>query len=138
MQGAIYPDVIESGYGSAAVIKSHHNVGALPEHMDFQAIIEPLRMLFKDEVRQLGRELGLPEHLVMRQPFSGPGLAIRILGEVTRDKLDILREVDFIFRDEIAKANLAGTMDQYFAVLMKGRRLEIRRVSFALRRVSWR
>ena len=116
-QGPIYPDVIESGTGNAAVIKSHHNVGGLPDHVDFREIIEPLRLLFKDEVRQLGRELGLPEYLVMRQPFPGPGLAIRVIGEITREKLDILREADFIFRDEIAKAHLEGSMNQYFAVL---------------------
>ena len=116
-QGTIYPDVIESGTGDAAVIKSHHNVGGLPDYVDFKEIIEPLRMLFKDEVRQLGRELGLPEYLVMRQPFPGPGLAIRAIGEVTKDKLDTLRLADFIFRDEIAKAHLEGTMNQYFAVL---------------------
>ena len=117
VQGTIYPDVIESGAGNAAVIKSHHNVGGLPDYVDFKEIIEPLRMLFKDEVRQLGRELGLPEYLVMRQPFPGPGLAIRVLGEITKEKLDTLRLADFIFRDEIAKANLEGAMNQYFAVL---------------------
>ena len=116
-QGTIYPDVIESGLGNAAVIKSHHNVGGLPDYVDFKEIIEPLRLLFKDEVRQLGRELGLPEYLVSRQPFPGPGLAIRVIGEITKEKLDILREADFIFRDEIARAHLEGTMNQYFAVL---------------------
>ena len=117
VQCTIYPDVIESGAGNAAVIKSHHNVGGLPDYVDFKEIIEPLRMLFKDEVRQLGRELGLPEYLVMRQPFPGPGLAIRCLGDITKEKLDMLRLADFIFRDEIAKAGLEGTMNQYFAVL---------------------
>lgn len=117
VQGTIYPDVIESGTDVAAVIKSHHNVGGLPDFVDFREIIEPLRLLFKDEVRALGRELGLPEYLVMRQPFPGPGLAIRVIGEVTEEKLAILREADFIFRDEIAKAKLEGTMSQYFAVL---------------------
>ncbi len=119
-QGTIYPDVIESGGGGksgAAVIKSHHNVGGLPDYVDFKEIIEPLRLLFKDEVRQLGRELGLPEYLVMRQPFPGPGLGIRVIGEITKDKLDIVRKADFIFRDEIAKAHLEGTMSQYFAAL---------------------
>lgn len=117
VQGTIYPDVIESGTGDAAVIKSHHNVGGLPDYVDFKEIIEPLRMLFKDEVRQLGRELGLPEYLVNRQPFPGPGLAIRVIGDITREKLDMLRLADFIFRDEVAKAHLEGSMDQYFAVL---------------------
>lgn len=117
VQGTIYPDVIESGAGDAAIIKSHHNVGGLPENIDFKEIIEPLRLLFKDEVRQLGRELELPEYLVSRQPFPGPGLAIRIIGDVTKEKLDLLREADFIFRDEIAKAGLESTMNQYFAVL---------------------
>ena len=117
VQGTIYPDVIESGLGNSAVIKSHHNVGGLPDYVDFREIIEPLRMLFKDEVRQLGRELGLPEYLVMRQPFPGPGLAIRVIGDITKDKLDLLREADFIFRDEIAKAGFDRSMNQYFAVL---------------------
>ena len=116
-QGTIYPDVIESGAGNAAVIKSHHNVGGLPEHVNFREMIEPLRMLFKDEVRQLGRELGLPESLVSRQPFPGPGLAIRVIGEVTKEKLEILRHADFIMRDEIARSGISGSMDQYFAVL---------------------
>ncbi len=118
-QGTIYPDVIESGSGKAgaAVIKSHHNVGGLPDYVDFKEILEPLRMLFKDEVRQLGRELGLPEYLVMRQPFPGPGLGIRIIGEVTKEKCDILREADAIFREEVAAGGWEYKLNQYFAVL---------------------
>ena len=120
-QGTIYPDVIESGTGDAAVIKSHHNVGGLPDCVDFKEIIEPLRLLFKDEVRQLGRELGLPEYLVSRQPFPGPGLAIRIIGDITKDKADTLRQADFIFRDEIARAGEDRNLNQYFAVLTNTR-----------------
>ena len=120
-QGTIYPDVIESGAGDAAVIKSHHNVGGLPDYVDFKEIIEPLRLLFKDEVRQLGRELGLPEYLVSRQPFPGPGLAIRVIGDLTKEKLDILREADAIYRQEIAVAGEDKNINQYFAVLTNTR-----------------
>ncbi len=117
VQGTIYPDVIESGLGKSSVIKSHHNVGGLPDYVDFKEIIEPLRSLFKDEVRKTGLELGIPENLVFRQPFPGPGLAIRVIGEITQDKLDILKEADSIFREEIAKAGLHKSINQYFAVL---------------------
>ncbi|MCD7778879.1 MAG: glutamine-hydrolyzing GMP synthase [Clostridiales bacterium] len=116
-QGTIYPDVIESGSGDAAVIKSHHNVGGLPDYVDFKDIVEPLRLLFKDEVRRLGRELNLPDYLVNRQPFPGPGLAIRIIGDITEEKVKILQDADYIFREEIAKAGLDTEINQYFAVL---------------------
>ena len=117
VQGTIYPDVIESGSGDAATIKSHHNVGGLPDYVDFKEIIEPLRDLFKDEVRKVGTELGIPDFLVWRQPFPGPGLAIRVIGDITKNKLDILRDVDAIFREEIANAGLDKEVNQYFAVL---------------------
>ena len=121
VQGTIYPDVVESGAGSAAVIKSHHNVGGLPEKIGFERIVEPLRELFKDEVRAVGLELGIPEELVMRQPFPGPGLAIRVMGEITEEKLTVLREADAIFREEIMSAGLADAPNQYFAVLTDNR-----------------
>ena len=117
VQGTIYPDVIESGKDKSAIIKSHHNVGGLPSVVDFKEIVEPLRDLFKDEVRRVGTELGLPDSVVQRQPFPGPGLAIRIMGEVTREKLETLRDADYIFREEVAKAGLAGSIWQYFAVI---------------------
>lgn len=126
VQGTIYPDVIESGLGKSAVIKSHHNVGGLPDHVDFKEIIEPLRMLFKDEVRRAGLELGIPEYLVFRQPFPGPGLGVRIVGEVTEEKVKIVQDADAIYREEIAAAMDAGlipkygeegTLGQYFAAL---------------------
>lgn len=120
-QGTIYPDIIESGTGDAAVIKSHHNVGGLPDYVDFKEIIEPLRLLFKDEVRALGRELKLSDVLVNRQPFPGPGLAIRIIGEITDEKLEILQDADWIFREEIANAGLDKSINQYFAVLTNNR-----------------
>ena len=116
VQGTIYPDVVESGTDTSQVIKSHHNVGGLPEDIEFE-LIEPLRELFKDEVRVLGEELGIPHDLVYRQPFPGPGLGIRVLGEVTEEKLEIVREADHIFREEIAKHNLDETIWQYFAAL---------------------
>ena len=117
VQGTIYPDVIESGPGNAAVIKSHHNVGGLPDHVDFKELVEPLRVLFKDEVRKAGTELGIPDNLVWRQPFPGPGLAIRVIGDLTKEKLDILRDADAIFREEIANAGLDRSINQYFAAL---------------------
>lgn len=117
VQGTIYPDVIESGKGDSAVIKSHHNVGGLPDVISFEKIVEPLRDLFKDEVRETGMQLGIPYELVWRQPFPGPGLAVRIIGEITKDKLDVLRDADAIFREEIANAKLEGSTNQYFAVL---------------------
>ncbi len=117
VQGTIYPDVIESGLGKSAVIKSHHNVGGLPDVVDFKEIIEPLRMLFKDEVRKAGLELGIPDYLVFRQPFPGPGLGIRIIGEVTEEKVKIVQEADYIYREEIAKAGIDRGLGQYFAAL---------------------
>lgn len=117
VQGTIYPDIIESGLGDSAVIKSHHNVGGLPDVVDFDEIIEPLRLLFKDEVRKAGLELGIPEEIVWRQPFPGPGLGVRVIGEITKEKLDILREADAIFREEVANAGLDREISQYFAVL---------------------
>lgn len=116
-QGTIYPDVVESGKGKAATIKSHHNVGGLPENMLFSEIVEPLRLLFKDEVREIGLKLGLPENMVFRQPFPGPGLGVRVIGEITEEKLAILREADAIFREEMAKGGCEKLSNQYFAVI---------------------
>ncbi len=116
-QGTIYPDVIKSGQAGGAVIKSHHNVGGLPKEIGFRGILEPLRMLFKDEVRALGRELGVPEEIVSRQPFPGPGLAIRVIGEVTEEKLSIVREADAVFREVMEKGGAKGCADQYFEAL---------------------
>lgn len=117
VQGTIYPDVIESGLGKSAVIKSHHNVGGLPDYVDFKEIVEPLRLLFKDEVRKAGLELGIPDYLVYRQPFPGPGLGIRIIGEVTAEKVRIVQDADAIYREEIAKAGIDKGLGQYFAAL---------------------
>lgn len=117
VQGTIYPDVIESGLGKSAVIKSHHNVGGLPDYVDFKEIVEPLRLLFKDEVRKAGLELGIPDYLVFRQPFPGPGLGIRIVGEVTAEKVRIVQDADAIYREEIAKAGVDKGLGQYFAAL---------------------
>ncbi len=116
-QGTIYPDVIESGFTGGQTIKSHHNVGGLPEEIGFRGLVEPLRLLFKDEVRALGRQLGVPEAIVSRQPFPGPGLAIRVIGEVTREKLETVREADAVFREVLEAGGLKGKIDQYFAVL---------------------
>ena len=117
VQGTIYPDIIESGVGKHGMVKSHHNVGGLPSVVDFKEIIEPLRALFKDEVRQVGLELGIPEYLVFRQPFPGPGLGVRIIGEITEEKVKIVQNADFIYREEIAKAGLNKSISQYFAAL---------------------
>ena len=128
-QGTIYPDIIESGATDGKVVKSHHNVGGLPEAIDFEDLIEPLKMLFKDEVRELGRELGLPEYLVSRQPFPGPGLGVRVMGEITKDKLDILRDADYIFREELEKNMDRNQMSQYFAVLTNQKTVGVSRDS---------
>ena len=120
-QGTIYPDVIESGKGDSAVIKSHHNVGGLPDVMSFDMIVEPLRELFKDEVREVGIKLGIPSELVYRQPFPGPGLAVRVIGEITEEKLSLLRDADAILREEIGKEEFLKRPNQYFAVITNTR-----------------
>ena len=116
-QGTIYPDIIESGVGGHKAVKAHHNVGGLPKDIGFEGLVEPVKYLYKDEVRKVGRALGIPDFMVDRQPFPGPGLAVRCLGELTKEKLDILREADFVFRDEMAKAGLDKKAQQYFAIM---------------------
>ena len=125
-QGTIYTDVIESGKDGSKLIKSHHNVGGLPDAIDFEEILEPLRTLYKNEVREVGAALGLPSSVVNRQPFPGPGLGIRVIGDITEDKLNTVREADYIFRDEIAKANLQDDVWQYFAILTESRSVGVK------------
>ena len=116
-QGTIYPDIIESGMGGHKAVKAHHNVGGLPKDIIFTGLVEPVKYLYKDEVRKVGKLLGIPEEMVMRQPFPGPGLAVRCIGELTKEKLDILRQADFIFRDEMHKAKLDKKAQQFFAIM---------------------
>jgi GMP synthase (glutamine-hydrolysing) len=116
-QGTIYPDIIESGVGGHKAVKAHHNVGGLPKDIIFKGLVEPVKYLYKDEVRKVGKLLGIPEEMVMRQPFPGPGLAVRCIGELTKEKLDILRQADFIFRDEMKKAKLDKKAQQFFAIM---------------------
>ena len=116
-QGTIYPDIIESGVGGNKAVKAHHNVGGLPKDIIFKGLVEPVKYLYKDEVRKVGKLLGIPEEMVMRQPFPGPGLAVRCIGELTKEKLDILRQADFIFRDEMKKAKLDKKAQQFFAIM---------------------
>ena len=116
-QGTIYPDIIESGVGGNKAVKAHHNVGGLPKDIGFEGLVEPVKYLYKDEVRKVGKALGIPDFMVQRQPFPGPGLAVRCLGELTKEKLDILRQADFIFRDEMAKAKLDRKAQQFFAIM---------------------
>ena len=125
-QGPIYPDIIESGVGGHKAVKAHHNVGGLPEDLGFEGLVEPVKYLYKDEVRKVGKALGIPEELVMRQPFPGPGLAVRCLGELTKEKLDILRQADFIFRDEMAKSKLEKKAQQFFAVMTNVKSVGVR------------
>jgi len=116
-QGTIYPDIVESGVGGHKAVKAHHNVGGLPKDIGFEGLVEPVKYLYKDEVRKVGKALGIPDEMVNRQPFPGPGLAVRCLGELTKEKLDILRDADFIFRDEMAKAKLDKKAQQFFAIM---------------------
>ena len=125
-QGTIYPDIVESGVGGHKAVKAHHNVGGLPKDMGFEGLVEPVKYLYKDEVRAVGKALGIPEHLVQRQPFPGPGLAVRCMGELTKEKLDILRKADFVFRDEMAKAKLDKKAQQFFAVMTNVRTVGVK------------
>ena len=125
-QGTIYPDIIESGVGGHKAVKAHHNVGGLPKDIIFKGLVEPVKYLYKDEVRKVGKLLGLPEEMVMRQPFPGPGLAVRCLGELTKEKLDILRQADFIFRDEMHKAGLDKKSQQFFAIMTNVRSVGVK------------
>ena len=125
-QGTIYPDIVESGVGGHKAVKAHHNVGGLPEDMGFEGLVEPVKYLHKDEVRAVGKALGIPVHMVQRQPFPGPGLAVRCLGELTKEKLDILRKADFVFRDEMARAKLDKKAQQFFAVMTNVRTVGVK------------
>ena len=125
-QGTIYPDIVESGVGGHKAVKAHHNVGGLPKDIGFEGLVEPVKYLFKDEVRAVGKALGIPEYMVMRQPFPGPGLAVRCMGELTKEKLDILRKADFVFRDEMAKAKLDKKAQQFFAVMTNVRTVGVK------------
>ena len=125
-QGTIYPDIVESGVGGHKAVKAHHNVGGLPKDIGFEGLVEPVKYLYKDEVRAVGKALGIPEYMVMRQPFPGPGLAVRCMGELTKEKLDILRKADFVFRDEMAKAKLDKKAQQFFAVMTNVRTVGVK------------
>ena len=125
-QGTIYPDIVESGVGGHKAVKAHHNVGGLPKDIGFEGLVEPVKYLFRDEVRAVGKALGIPEYMVMRQPFPGPGLAVRCMGELTKEKLDILRKADFVFRDEMAKAKLDKKAQQFFAIMTNVRTVGVK------------
>ena len=125
-QGTIYPDIVESGVGGHKAVKAHHNVGGLPKDIGFEGLVEPVKYLYKDEVRAVGKALGIPEYMVMRQPFPGPGLAVRCIGELTKEKLDILRKADFVFRDEMAKAKLDKKAQQFFAIMTNVRTVGVK------------
>ncbi|MBP3406113.1 MAG: glutamine-hydrolyzing GMP synthase [Kiritimatiellae bacterium] len=125
-QGTIYPDIVESGVGGHKAVKAHHNVGGLPKDIGFEGLVEPVKYLYKDEVRAVGKALGIPEYMVMRQPFPGPGLAVRCMGELTKEKLDILRKADFVFRDEMAKAKLDKKAQQFFAIMTNVRTVGVK------------